>query len=116
MSSSPAPAIHPRRTLAQIMVGNQIQQAVYVAAKLGVADTLKDGPKRIEEISWAVGAHPNSLYRLLRLLASLGIFAEDEQGRFSMTPLASLLQKGTASCSFAMWSGELSYRVFCALE
>jgi O-methyltransferase domain/Dimerisation domain len=116
MSASPAPAVNPRRTLAQIMVGNQIQQAVYVAAKLGIADVLKDGPLRSEEISTLIGAHPGSLYRLLRLLVSLGIFSEDENGRFDITPVALLLQKGTPSYSFALWSGGLSYRVFGALE
>jgi O-methyltransferase domain/Dimerisation domain len=116
VSASPAPAVHPRKILAQIMVGNQIQQAVYVAAKLGIADVLKDGPKQSEEISRAVGAHPGSLYRLLRLLASFGIFAEDEEGRFNLTPVASLLKSGTPSRAFALWSGGLSYQVFAALE
>lgn len=116
MTASQGPAVHPRKALAQIMVGNQIQQAVYVAAKLGIADALKDGPKRSEEVARAVGAHPGSLYRLLRLLASFGIFAEDEDGQFNLTPVASLLKKGTPSCAFALWSGGLSYRVFGELE
>jgi len=116
VSASPVPPVHPRKALAQIMVGNQIQQAVYVAAKLGIADALKDGPKRSEEVARAVGAHPGSLYRLLRLLASFGIFAEDEDGQFNLTPVALLLKKGTPSCAFAMWSGGLSYQVFGELE
>jgi len=116
MTTTAVTAINPKRALAQIMVGNQVQQAVYVAAKLCIADALNDGPRDSEQISQAVGAHPESLYRLMRLLASYGIFAEDDRRRFSMTPLAELLKKGTPSRSFAVWSGDFSYRVFGALE
>src|SRR2546426_75800 len=85
------PQISPRRVLSQMTQGNQVQQAIYVAAKLGIADLLKDGPKQSEELAQASGAHPRALYRLLRTLASFGVFAEDEQGRFELTPVASLL-------------------------
>src|SRR5881397_3746210 len=106
----------PRRILAQMLVGNQIQQAVYVAAKLGIADFLKDGPKPIAELAAAAGAHPGSLYRLLRALAAFGIFVEDDQHHFALTPVASLLETGTASRAFALWSGGVSYQVFGSLE
>jgi len=101
-----------------MLVGNQVQQAIYVAANLGLADLLKDGPKRSEELAQTTGAHPGSLYRLLRTLASFGIFAEDEQGSFELTPLASLLQTGTPGSmrAFALRSGGVSYQVFGALE
>jgi hypothetical protein len=104
--------------LSQMLLGNRIQQAIYVAAKLGIADLLKDGPQTSKELAQTIGAHAGSLYRLLRVLASFGIFAEDEQGRFEMTPLASLLQKGTRNSkrAFALWSGGVSYQLFGALE
>jgi hypothetical protein len=113
-----APQMPPRRILAQMLVGNQIQQAIFVATKLGIADLLKDGPKRSEELAQSTGAHAGPLYRLLRSLASFGIFTEDEQCRFELTPLASLLQAGTPNSmrTFALWSGSVSYQAFGGLE
>jgi hypothetical protein len=113
-----SPEMSPRKELARMLVGNQIQQAIYVAARLGIADLLKDGPHRSEELAQATGADPVSLYRVLRALASFGIFAEDEQGRFESTPLAALLQAGTPGSmrAFALWSGGVSYQAFGGLE
>ena len=51
-------------------------QAIYIVAKLRIADCLKDGAKSIEELAERTETHPDSLYRLLRMLASIGIFAE----------------------------------------
>jgi hypothetical protein len=58
-----------------------------VAAELGIADLLKDSPRTIDNLAQATGAHPPSLYRLLRLLASEGVFIEQEQGQFALTPV-----------------------------
>ena len=66
-------------------------QTIYVAAKLAVADHLKDGPRSIAELATATGAHAPSLYRLMRALASIGVFAEDKRGRFVLTPMAGAL-------------------------
>jgi hypothetical protein len=67
-------------------------QAIYVAAKLGIADLLKDGAKNITELSRITGVDSKSLYRLLRALASIGIFAEKDNGYFELTPMASALR------------------------
>ena len=75
-----------------IATGFMKTQTIYVAAKLGLADLLKDGSKSIDELSSATGAHSLSLYRLLRTLASIGIFIENEDGSFGITPLATTLQ------------------------
>lgn len=72
--------------------GFRVARSIYVAAEFGVADVLADGPKSIDELAQATGTHGPSLYRVLRALASLGIFAEDETGRFSLTPPAEYLQ------------------------
>lgn len=63
-----------------------------VLAELRVADELADGPKTAHDIAAAVGAHPQALRRVLRAAASLGAFAEDEQGRFALTPIAQWLR------------------------
>ncbi len=80
--------------------GQLTSNAIYIVAKLRIADYLKDGPKDIEELAEETKTHPDSLYRLLRMLASSGIFAETggrgeeeqvNQRRFELTPMASLL-------------------------
>jgi hypothetical protein len=114
--SANAPVMPPRRVLAQMLVGNQVQQAIYVAAKLGIADLLKSGPKEISELARAAGAHQDSLYRLLRALTGFGVFSELEPGCFELTPVAALLETGTSGCSFALWSGGVNYQVFGGLE
>ena len=68
-----------------------VTQAIYVAAKLGVADHLKNGPRTIAELAAATGAHAPSLYRLMRALASIGVFVDDKSGRFALTPMAGAL-------------------------
>lgn len=67
-------------------------QLVYVAARLGIADVLADGPRTAEQIAKKVGAHAPYLYRVLRALAGLGVFAEDAKGRFRLTPLGQTLR------------------------
>jgi multifunctional cyclase/dehydratase/O-methyltransferase len=58
------------------------------------ADLVNDGPKRVEELARATGAHPPSLHRLLRMLAGNGVFAEDSFGRFELTSPAAFLRTG----------------------
>jgi hypothetical protein len=72
--------------------GSWVSQAIYAAAKLGIADRVQDLPKSAQTLAAETNSHAPSLYRLLRALASIGIFAEDDQGRFGLTPLAELLQ------------------------
>lgn len=95
----------------QMLNGLLITQLIYVAATLGIADLLKDGPKSSDELARLVEAHPRALYRVLRALASIGIFAENEKGRFELTPLAALLQEGVPGSlrSYAMMRGETWY-------
>ena len=82
----------PQVKLLQVMNAYRVSQAISVAAKLGIADLLTNGPKSTEELAQATGTHAHSLYRLLRALASFGIFVEDENGSFKSTPRADLLQ------------------------
>jgi hypothetical protein len=85
----------PGEQLRDMLVGYRRTQLVHVAAKLGIADLLKDGSKSSEELAQATGAHPQALYRVLRTLAGMGIFAEREDHRFQLTPLGELLQVNT---------------------
>src|SRR5438309_10965485 len=61
-------------------------QALYVVAKLGIPDLLRDGPKTSEDLARRAKAHPRSLFRLLRYLAALGFFTQDKSNRFGLTP------------------------------
>ena len=79
----------------QMMTGYWGAQAVYIAAKLGVADLLADGPCPVEELAAATQSNSSSLYRLLRALASIGVFTETSPRTFALTPLAALLRTGT---------------------
>jgi hypothetical protein len=78
--------------LTSMMTGYWISQSIYVAAKLGLADLVHKGPQTAQQLATATQTEPAALYRLLRALASVGIFREDEQRRFAMTPAAEPLQ------------------------
>jgi hypothetical protein len=82
----------PPEELLQMITSYWVSQAIYVAAKLGIADLLKDGPKSSHELAKSTGTHARSLYRVMRALASVGVFAEIDDGRFELTSLAAYLQ------------------------
>ena len=72
--------------------GAMAVQAVHVAAKLGIADLVAEGPKSAEELAEATHTHGPSLGRLLRALTSLGIFGEDATGRYCQSLLSDALR------------------------
>jgi hypothetical protein len=76
-----------------LIMGRWVSHLIDVAAKLELADHLKDGPLTVEELARAAEVQAPALYRVLRAFASLGIFAETKDRRFELTPLASTLQK-----------------------
>jgi O-methyltransferase domain len=78
----------------ELVANHGVAQVVHVAAQLGLADLLADGPRRIEELAAATNAHTPSLARLLRMLAALGIVAEESDGRISLTPYGAPLRRG----------------------
>ena len=82
----------PGAVLSQLLRGSLVTQLIHVAAKFGAADLLRAGPKSSDELAAAVSVDPQALYRVLRALASLGIFVETEAGSFALTPLAEPLR------------------------
>jgi hypothetical protein len=84
----------PEEQLIQMIVGSWVSRAIYVAAKLQIADLLADGPRPAEGLAQAAGVAPRPLYRLLRALAGVGVFARDTDGRFRLNPLADPLRDG----------------------
>ena len=95
-------------TLRLMINGFWISQALHVAATLGLADLLRDGPHTADELARLSQAHAPSLHRLLRALASVGVFAEDSKGRFELTPLAQHLRTDVplSHAGWAIWSGQ----------
>ena len=84
----------PESALTQLMLGGLAAQSVYVAAKLGIADLLVDGPLTAAELADKTETDAPSLYRVLRALSALGVFVEGDDEKFSLTPMASLLRSG----------------------
>jgi hypothetical protein len=73
--------------LLRLLVGPWIAQAIFVAAKLDIADRLRDGPQSSAALAAAAGVDAPALHRVLRALASVGLF-EERAGGFALTPLA----------------------------
>ena len=84
--------VPPPVAMLQMISGFWISRAIYVAAKLGITDHLRDGHRAVDELAAATGTHAPSLYRVLRALASVGVFTEDEKRGFALTPLAETLR------------------------
>jgi O-methyltransferase domain/Dimerisation domain len=81
------------RELLAVVRGYQRSRAVTVAAELGIADLLRDGPRDVDELAMATGTHAPTLYRLLRALASIGVFAECPGRRFELSPMGQFLRR-----------------------
>jgi ubiquinone/menaquinone biosynthesis C-methylase UbiE len=104
----------PSQELNQLICGYWHSQCVYVAAKLGIADLLADGPRAVDDLAAKTGMHHMSLYRVLRALASVGVFAEEANGRFALTPVAELLRADIPGSqhALAIMMGEQHFRAW----
>lgn len=84
-----------RAQLFDMLAGFMRTQALSVVAKLGVAEVISSEPRDVAEIAREVGAHEPSLYRLMRFLATEGVFVEVEPRQFARTPLSDGLRTDT---------------------
>lgn len=89
--------IQPVVELWQMATGSFLTQAIYVAARLHIADHLADGPMTVEELAKVSGSNAQSLYRLMRMLASVGIFTEIRDGQFQLTQLSQPMRSNVPS-------------------
>jgi hypothetical protein len=107
-------SLSPQQQMMRLLTGYWVAQALYVAAKLGLADVLKDGPRTADDLAAATRTHPRTLYRLLRALASVGVFAEDDRHWFALTQLAKCLRGDVPGSqrSLAVMMGEEHYHAF----
>lgn len=86
--------VPPPLRLYQLGVGHYFSRALYLAAKLGIADLLREGPRDCRELAVSTETHAPSLNRVMRLLASAEVFEEEEDGRFALTPMGEFLRTG----------------------
>lgn len=107
-------SLSAQMALRQMLTGGWLTQAVYVVAKLGVADRLKDGPQTAEQLSAALQVDASALYRVMRTLAGYGLFEEDGQRGFRLTALGRQLQSAVPGSmrALAIWNGEVPYRAW----
>jgi hypothetical protein len=92
-SSVPQTEISGREALLSIVSGEWVAQSLYAAAQLDIAGHLLSGPKQVKELAKLTETQEESLYRLLRLLASVDIFHEEGNQVFSNTCASEFLAK-----------------------
>src|SRR5213075_1380431 len=90
-TSASAKQVPPPLQMLQIISGFWIARCVYVLAKLGLADLIKDGPMSVDDLAVATNTHAPSLFRVMRALASVGVIQQDGT-RFGGTPLSDTLR------------------------
>jgi hypothetical protein len=108
----------PKIVMNQMLFGFVLTKSIHVAAKLGIAELLAaNGPMNCSALADKAGAHEESLFRLLRALASMGIFSIDENGIFSLTPLAECLKEDSPDSvkAMALSVGNVFYKAYAEL-
>jgi O-methyltransferase domain/Dimerisation domain len=99
MTSPDAP---PAARLQNLIQGFRPAHAIYVAARLDIASRLQDGPRSAEALAKDVSADPRTLYRLLRALASVGVFVEGDDQTFTLNDLGRLLLPNEPGSLYAL--------------
>jgi SAM-dependent methyltransferase len=106
--------LSPQEHVNQLITGYWSSQCIYVAAKLGIADFLVNGPLSVDDLADRTSTHPRSLFRVLRALASLGVFAEEPDKQFRLTPAAEILRSDIPGSkrALAIMMGEEYFRAW----
>jgi hypothetical protein len=102
ISTAPGPSLMP------LIGAFTISRLIYVAAELGVADKMADGPKSADELATETDTHAPSLYRMLRALTAYGVFEETEPRKFSLTAMGAQLRSDVPGSvrNFARFFGD----------
>jgi len=98
----------PGIVLYQMAIGHYVSRALDLAARLGIADLLAAGARTVAEVAAKTATDAAALHRVLRLLASVGVFTEEEHGAFALTPLGELLRSdvpGSARATVMLFAG-----------
>jgi len=103
------PSLPPPIALYQMAVGHYASRALYLAAKLGIAELLAEGPRDARALAEATETDPAALARVLRFLVSVGVFDEADDDRFALTPTSELLRTdvpGSMHASVLLFAGD----------
>ncbi|HET8872996.1 MAG TPA: methyltransferase [Gaiellaceae bacterium] len=95
----------PQSILWDLLRGALATRGLGIVAELGIAEALADGPRTVTELADTTAADPDTLHRLLRALASDGVFAETEPGVFENTESSNLLRRRSGWADFASLFG-----------
>jgi O-methyltransferase domain len=115
MATEMQSSVAPESALMQLIFGKQITYSLAGVARLGVADHMDATPVPVEELAAKVGAHAPSLFRVMRLLASVGVFKETPARRFGLTPVGALLKtnvKGSLRYLAMLFGDEWTTRAY----
>lgn len=85
----------PHAQLIQMASAHWVSRHLFVAAQMKLADLVAKGPRTAMELAKSSSTDPPSLYRFMRTLASLGLFTEDHEHRFSLTAMGEALRMDT---------------------
>jgi hypothetical protein len=96
-SPTATPDVPPAVALLRMVTSFWVPPAIHVVAVLGIADLLADGPKDADALAQATETDAQSLGRVLRALAGVGLFTEDAAERFGLTPLSTCLRRDVRS-------------------
>lgn len=94
MNASRALHVAPEAELLKLIFGKNVSMALAIVAKLRIADRLGEGPRGVDDLAAETGTHSPSLRRVLRTLASVGVFSERTDGVFALTPMGAYLRTG----------------------
>lgn len=103
LSTTKAPSPQTIETVRRLINGHWVSQAIHVIVRLGVPDQLAQGARSAAELASSTGAHEQSLYRVLRALASIGVLHELPDRRFELTDLGETLRSDVPG-SLAGWA------------
>jgi hypothetical protein len=104
------------RQLAHTYYGLVVSRCIHELADIGAADALDETPESSDVLAQRIGAHPDALRRILRLLATQGIFREDSSGKFAHTDQSRLLRSDHPQSMRALLSAGLSWTIFSELR
>lgn len=87
---------------------------IYIAAKLGLADQIGDDGANARALAEKLNVHPDALYRVMRVLAGLGVLRQDDNDRFFVTPFGDTLRQDSPQSvrDYAIYSHEFIYQRF----
>ncbi|MCP4610927.1 MAG: methyltransferase, partial [Planctomycetes bacterium] len=105
-------AVSPESQMMKFILGKWISKPIHAAAKLGIPDILANGSRNIDDLSEMTETHPDSLYRMMRALSGVGVFAESEGRVFANTPLSECLKEDRLRSASLMFHSDWHDRMW----